>query len=213
MKNHWRTLFSFLPEKIERKFYKKYFEKEHHNLSKNNPTGFASNLTKHQVLKQIKNEYSVNTLVETGTYLGDTLYALYDEFNDLYSIELSSHFYNKAKKRFKSYAKIHLIEGDSGTELHKLIPKLKAPALFWLDGHYSGGLTAKGDKECPIFEELNAIFVSPILHLIVIDDARIFTGQGDYPTIKELKQFVFGKKPAGYSITVEQDSIRILPIK
>jgi hypothetical protein len=39
-----------------------------------------------------------------------------------------------------------------------IIKDLNEPAIFWLDGHYSSGITAKGDKICPIFEELDSIF-------------------------------------------------------
>lgn len=210
MKNHWRKLFSILPDSIERKLYKNYFTKEHETLQQNNPQGCASNLKKQEALRQIKNQYSLNVLVETGTYLGDTLFALYPDFNKLYSIELSEHYFERAKKRFSNYPKISLIQGDSGKELFKLIPQLKEPALFWLDGHYSAGLTAKGDKECPVYEELAAIFQSSLKHVIVIDDARAFVGKNDYPTIEELKSYVLKNRP-DTTIKIENDSIRLLP--
>src|SRR5205085_8032655 len=105
MKSHWRKLFSFLPKELEKKIYKNYFVKEHADLLKKDP-GYASNHTKQQVLRQIRNAYNVDTLVETGTYLGDTIYSLYDDFSLIYSIELSEHYFNKAKKRFSAYHKI-----------------------------------------------------------------------------------------------------------
>jgi hypothetical protein len=44
--------------------------------------------------------------------------------------------------------------------------------MFWLDRHYSGGFTAKGEKDCPIIEELDAISNgSHLKHSILIDDA------------------------------------------
>lgn len=209
MKNHWRKIYSFLPLNLERKLYQSYFKKEHEKLKETDPQ-LSSNFTKHNTLRQLKNKYSLKTLVETGTYLGDTLYSLYNDFNHLYSIELSPEYYKKAKQRFNKYSKIHIIQGDSGKELFKLVPSLNEPVLFWLDGHYSGGLTAKGDKECPIYEELDAIFNSSQNHVVVIDDARLFVGENDYPTINELKNFVSLKRPA-YFFEIETDSIRLLP--
>ena len=34
----------------------------------------------------------------------------------------------------------------------------KTPAIFWLDGHYSAGITAMGEQATPIFKELTHIF-------------------------------------------------------
>lgn len=90
-----------------------------------------------------------------------------------------------------------------------VLRELKQPALFWLDGHYSEGFTAKGDKETPIYDELNWIFSVPERrHVIIIDDARCFGVYADYPTLAELKRFVEEKRP-GASFVVEDDSIRI----
>ena len=41
--------------------------------------------------------------------------------------------------------------------LPKLLPNLSGDINFWLDGHYSSGLTFKGDQECPIKDELDQI--------------------------------------------------------
>ena len=37
---------------------------------------------------------------------------------------------------------ISIIQGDSGKILNSITNKLKKPAIFWLDGHYSSGITA-----------------------------------------------------------------------
>lgn len=79
---------------------------------------------------------------------------------------------------------------------------------FWLDGHYSGFETAKGDLETPVSSELESILRSKINHIILIDDARLFTGKNDYPSVEELKNYVLSKKNY-YSFEVENDIIRI----
>ena len=43
---------------------------------------------------------------------------------------------------------------------------------------------------------------------ILIDDARCFTGEHDYPTMEELEEFVRGKWPEAV-IEVQDDIIRI----
>ena len=89
--------------------------------------------------------------------------------------------------------------------------EINGTAIFWLDGHYSGGITALGNKECPVLEELETILKSHIQHVILIDDARLFNGTNDYPTIDELK-FIISKSKFEYNIFIENDAIIILPI-
>ncbi|MCS6824710.1 MAG: hypothetical protein NZ529_10475, partial [Cytophagaceae bacterium] len=136
-----------------------------------------------------KTLYGCKILVETGTYKGDMIEAQLNNFDEIISIELSLELWEKAKNRFKYHSKVNLIQGDSGKELQNVCTNLKDRTLFWLDGHYCGGNSTKGDLECPIYNELKAIFKSPIKHVILIDDARYFIGKRDYPTIKELKNF------------------------
>lgn len=130
--------------------------------------------------------YGLRVLVETGTYQGDMVEAQRPYFREIYSIELSRELHDAAKKRFDQ-PHIHLLQGDSGEMLGNI--HLSEPTLFWLDGHYSGGITALGDKECPIFEELAHIKNSDLKHVVLIDDARLFTG-GAYPTVPELESFI-----------------------
>ena len=81
--------------------------------------------------------------------------------------------------------------------------------MFWLDAHYSSGVTARGVVDSPIAQELETIFSHPAKgHVILIDDAREFTGHGGYPTIEELYEFVLARKP-GWRMLVYNDMIRI----
>jgi hypothetical protein len=149
------------------------------------------------------------TLVETGTYRGDMVFAQLKKFKKIYSIELDNWLYSEAKKRFKSFSHVNIVQGDSGKVLDEIIKELEAPAIFWLDGHYSGGITALGEKSTPIFEELKIIFSTKLAHALLIDDARLFTGNGEYPTIKELKTFIHQYCP-NEDIKVSDDCIQVL---
>ena len=84
------------------------------------------------------------------------------------------------------------------------------PCLFWLDAHYSGGPTAKAEVETPIMQELDCIFAHPEAeeHILLIDDARCFTGENDYPSLKTLEGFIRDTNP-GWSFEVKDDIIRI----
>ncbi len=168
-------------------------------------------LVKQRILRGYAKEFDCKVLVETGTFYGDMIDALMDDFQELHTIQLSENLYKTACNRFRNNSKVHLIQGDSGSELAKLVPTLTERALFWLDGHYSAGETALGDKETPVFEELDHLYtLSNIEHVILIDDAREFGGNPAYPTIDALRAFIkdrFG----GYTLSVDTDIIRIVP--
>ncbi len=166
---------------------------------------------KHDLLREYARRYGLRILVETGTFQGGTVEALRREFDRVYSIELSAPLYENARKRFAGRRNVEILFGDSGVELGKLLPRLDRPALFWLDGHYCGGLTAKAATETPIFEELGAILASPDRgHVILIDDARCFGTYPDYPTLEALTDFVRTRR-AAVDIAVRDDCIRVTP--
>ena len=129
-------------------------------------------------------------------------------FKNVISIELDTALFEAARERFKKDKNVTILQGDSGKVLPGVMEQITAPAIFWLDGHYSEGVTAKGAKECPIFEELGAIFsAAPLHHILLIDDARCFTGMRDYPTFEELKKYILNKNTK-YQIEIKHDIIR-----
>lgn len=161
-------------------------------------------------LRSLAKSFKLRVLVETGTFQGDMVEAMRPYFSKIYSIELSTDLYNLAQHRFKDANGIVLINADSGEGLKSIIDQLKSPALFWLDAHYSGGVTAIGTKYTPILEELNCIFNSPISgHVIAIDDARLFGANPAYPNVEELFAFVRSNRPHA-RISIEDDVINIV---
>lgn len=105
------------------------------------------------------------------------------------------------------------MHGDSGKILPEILASLNKPCLFWLDAHYSDGITAKGDVETPIVSELEAIFNHSIQsHVILIDDARCFIGENDYPTIDWLREYIL-KQHLDWVFEVRDNIIRTHPIK
>lgn len=169
----------------------------------------ALHIVKQNNIRKFQRDYGLTTFVETGTFLGDMVEAQKRDFRKIYSIELGEDLYNQAVERFNKYPHIKLLHGDSGVVLKDLLREINEPALFWLDGHYSAGITAKSGKNTPIMEELGAILSQKYDHIILIDDARLFIGEGDYPTIDELSSFVTGLD-SRRKISVADDIIRVL---
>ncbi len=152
---------------------------------------------KEKIVKKFAKKYGINTFIESGTYLGDMVMSVKNIFRKIYSIELSHELATAAKKRFSDYNNIKILQGDSGQVLPVLLAEINEAVLFWLDGHYSSGVTAKGDLFTPIFKELEAILNHKIKnHVILIDDARLFVGEQDYPTVAQLSEFVIKISPA-----------------
>ena len=88
---------------------------------------------------------------------------------------------------------------------------MTAPALFWLDGHYSHGVTARGAQDTPILQELTAILADTRFdHCLLLDDARAFGDWQDYPTLDAVRALVHAHHPA-WTVAVDSDIIRITP--
>ena len=165
---------------------------------------------KQGVVKKYARTYNCRLFFETGTYLGDMIQVVKDDFKHIYSVELSEQLYRQAQLRFKKDHHITLLQGDSGKVIQKSLKQIQEPCLFWLDAHYSGGITAEGDKLSPVMEEVIIILTHSVKkHVILIDDAREFTGRDGYPELSELKEKVAMLRPE-LIFTVEKDIIRIV---
>lgn len=168
-------------------------------------------IAKQMAIREHARRYGAHVLVETGTFRGEMVDAMLDVFDRIYSIEIAPALFEAARERFAPHAHVEVILGDSTAVLPDIVKRLCGTALFWLDGHYSGGITGKGALETPIVSELKHILArQDKAHAILIDDARCFGGEGDYPTVERLQALVQSRAP-GYELTVQDDIIRIVP--
>jgi hypothetical protein len=166
---------------------------------------------KQKVVAEYAKRFKLKTLVETGTYLGDMVWASRNVFDDIVSIELSADLWKAAKKRMSPFEHVQILHGDSTSVLPEVIARLRRPALFWLDGHYSGGRTALGLFSTPICAEIQSIGRSDTRgHVVLVDDARHFTGDHDYPSLNDLATLVHNSLDS-VAINVKHDIIRITP--
>jgi len=164
---------------------------------------------KQKTIKMFAENFSIDVLVETGTYQGAMVNAMKNTFKRIYSIELQPDLCKQAKARFSGYDHISIIQGDSSEVLSDVLSVIDQPILFWLDGHYSHGITARGILDTPIHQELQHIRDHQENgHIILIDDARLFIGQDDYPTLDELQKLVTEYFPR-HTFDVADDIIRI----
>jgi hypothetical protein len=164
-------------------------------------------VVKFKALVTYRNLYQINILIETGTFEGEMVRKCHGHFREIFTIELDEQLVIKARQRLSKFKNIHIIQGNSADKLSEILAYIKEPALFWLDAHYSGGITAKGDSETPLMDELRIIGTHAIKeHIILIDDARLF-GSGDYPEISKIKDQLYIINP-NYKILIESDILR-----
>jgi len=136
-----------------------------------------------------RNGLEGSTYIETGTYMGDTTALLSRVAKRVISIEPEARLYQLARSRFKDSENIEIMNGTSEELFPTLIPKLRGDVSFWLDGHYSAGVTFQGVQDTPIIQELSEISKNLInlgKVVVMVDDIRCFDptieGFEDYPT-------------------------------
>lgn len=167
---------------------------------------------KRAVIVEYARRVRPSVFVETGTFRGDTVARVAPLVPRVISIELDRSLHEAALRRFRDRRNVELVLGDSAAVLPTLVRELHEPALFWLDGHFSGGPTAIGSDTTPIMAELESILGSDVPHVVLVDDARLFDGTEGYPTIAEVRSFVADRRP-DLSWTVALDVIRIEPAR
>ena len=111
-----------------------------------------------------------------------------------------------AQKRFESLQdKIHLYQGDSAIQLAGILKQVSGRALIWLDAHYSGKDTARGEMDTPIMAELDLVARQSLeKHIILIDDARGFGIDPAYPDFQAIADFA---KKRGYHFDAKKISL------
>lgn len=158
----------------------------------------------------LRDTYNLTTFIETGTYKAATTTWAAENFERVVSIELDEGLHNRAKEIFAKQKGVKLVQGDSATELAKVLKRLKKPALIWLDAHWcKAGKATRA--ECPLREELAAIRDSGVEHFILIDDARLFENppNSDWPTMTEIEELL----PERYLYTIRDDAIIATPLE
>ncbi len=154
--------------------------------------------------------------VETGTYLGDTAGVMAANGCRVFTIELSERLYERACELFANSDLVTCIHGDSAVRLSEVVDLLDGPALFWLDGHYSGPTTAMGGEVSPVIGELACLGRARQARAelidrstIHIDDLHCF-GDDGYPTLDALHTAVRANLPRHIVKTVN-NTLRIEP--
>lgn len=161
----------------------------------------------------LRDAMGLTTFVEGGTYRGDTSKWAAHNFDAVFTIENSAEMFAIAKQNLIGIPNITMLHGDT----RKYLPGIVAQnnnLIYWLDAHWSGGVTYGEFDECPIFDELAIIFGSDRNHVILIDDARLFLApppsphqRKNWPTLLEIMRSL----PAEWDCLCHDDVLAIIP--
>ena len=134
--------------------------------------------TKFRQIKSVAKRTGARMLLETGTFRGVTTRRCSPHFDRVYTIELDETLASESKAYLATRRNVEVIQGDAAVWVPKVLERPEVDrVLVFLDGHYSGGITAHGEVSEPAVMEIESLgrFKAKIC-AIVIDDFRCFKG-------------------------------------
>ncbi len=154
---------------------------------------------------------------ETGTYLGATSDWAAGQFAKVHTVEASPDLFERAKQVLAARPNVVQHQGRSADVLREVVPTLAGAWLFWLDAHWSAGITFGEGEECPLLSELEIVLRGGP-HALLLDDARLFFRPvgpphdwRQWPTIDEICGTIRDHATTPTSVTVVDDVIFALP--
>ena len=159
------------------------------------------------VKQKILLNHSINNAlwIESGTYIGDTTGFLARNFPNVHTIEPSNECLKIAKRNLTRLKNIYFHDGTSEERLNDILKNLSGNVCFWLDGHFSDGITFCGKNHCPLFDELDIISknISRFEKIVIfIDDVSAgFTLKESYP---DINFYVDWAKKNNFNWNIEQ---------
>ena len=171
-----------------------------------------------KLIKNLTQNFQIRNFVETGTYYGETSVWASRVFDRVLTIENSTDLYNQTIDKYGKVANIEFFLGDSRERLREIVSRLSEPTMFWLDAHWSGGLTYGKQDQCPILEEIDIINSFKLNAYIFIDDARLFLSPpqpphevAQWPNIVKILEMLTNGCQNRY-VVITEDCIVAVPI-
>jgi len=170
-----------------------------------------------KLVNLIKNHYSIELFIETGTFKGQTSSWAAGAFRNVITVENSKELFDEAVKNLAPLNNLRCLYGNSAIVLQKILADINEPALFWLDAHWCGGPTHNHADLFPLLEEIKVVKQSAFNHIIMIDDARFFLkpppapqDPDTWPGLKEITELLNLDKD--YFTFVSEDVIVSMPV-
>jgi len=172
-------------------------------------------MMKYLVIRSLARRVGADCLIETGTFLGVTTARCARVFDSVLTVELDARLAARAAERLAKYSNVKVYHGDAVALLPDMLRQCRpGKAIVFLDAHFSGGNTARGDLPEPALAEL-AILGRHAERIggVVIDDFRSFGVEHGFPTKADLLAAVERSFPyAEFSVKAHCDQIVIARI-
>ena len=145
--------------------------------------------------KKLISKYNIKTIIETGTYLGQTTPFLSSVVDNVITIEVNKTYYDQCD-HLNSYKNITRKLGNSPEILRSILPIVSKPVLFFLDAHWG--------YDWPLLGELQVIADLKLNNsIVVVHDCKVpdkdygFDSYNDqeltYDYIKGKLELIYGK--------------------
>lgn len=137
-----------------------------HKEDELNRLGFEGDTYLHTEVKRLIELHKVKTVIETGTFYGNTTMAFCDMVPKVVTIEAKPQYYDISLNKFlKAGVKVYSLFGKSEDILSQALRIADQPVLFYLDAHW--------ENHCPLLDELRIIAEHNIKPVIVIHDFQV----------------------------------------
>jgi hypothetical protein len=169
-----------------------------------------------QLAADLRDRLGLTRAIETGTYRGGGTRRLASIFPRVITVEISEELARAAAESLADRPGIEVRQGTSRDVLPTIVDPTE-PTLYWLDGHWSGGVTGGKEDECPVLAELEGIAGGHPDDVVLIDDARLFLAPPpaphdptQWPDVGQLIEALARAKP-GHKVLVAHDIVVAVP--
>ena len=155
--------------KYDNKDYYIYQSPKYNNGNAKEP--FHDDKKQIQIILNILNQGQIDCFIETGSYMGKTIYFVGKNFPNImcYSCEINKNSYSIANEQVKDLDNVNLQFVPSPNAVYNINKHFDTniynkKVLFWLDAHW---------KTEPLFDELNYITKNFKEFIIFVDDFTV----------------------------------------
>jgi hypothetical protein len=126
--------------------------------------GFSGDHFFKEAVQELVEQNGIKTIVETGTFKGDTTVGFAKMVDSVYTIEINPKYRDEAMVQLKEHDNIVSLLGNAPEVLDEIIPEVEHPSIFFLDAHWGAN---------PLLGELATIAKHKIRPVIIIHDFKV----------------------------------------